>query len=67
MLLWPDGVLQVGGPGPVPDTAVHRGTAVPGKSLGPGAGIMEADDGQVMTVFTVLLSFHHPHSTNRVS
>ena len=35
--------------------------------LGPGAGIMEADDCQVMTVFTVQPSFHHQHSTNRVS
>ena len=33
----------------------------------PGAGIMEADDSQVMTVFTVQPSFHHRHSTNRVS
>ena len=33
----------------------------------PGAGIMKADDRQVTTVFTVLPSFHHPHSTNRVS
>ena len=32
----------------------------------PGAGIMEADDRQV-TVFTVQPSFHHRHSTNRVS
>ena len=33
----------------------------------PGAGIMEADDRQVTTVFTVQPSFHHRHSTNRVS
>ena len=33
----------------------------------PGAGIMEADDRQVTTVFTVQLSFYHRHSTNRVS
>ena len=32
-----------------------------------GAGIMEADDRQVTTVFTVQPSFHHRHSTNRVS
>ena len=33
----------------------------------PGAGIMEADYRQVTTTFTVQPSFHHPHSTNRVS
>ena len=33
----------------------------------PGAGIMEADDRRVTTVFTVQPSFHHRHSTNRVS
>ena len=33
----------------------------------PGAGIMEADDRQVTTVFTVQPPFHHRHSTNRVS
>ena len=33
----------------------------------PGAGIMEADDRQVTTVFTVQQSVHHRHSTNRVS
>ena len=33
----------------------------------PGAGIMEADDRQVTTVFTVQPSFHHRHSTKRVS
>ena len=33
----------------------------------PGAGIMEADDHQVTTVFTVQPSFHHRDSTNRVS
>ena len=32
-----------------------------------GAGIMEADDCQVTTVFTVQPSFHHRHSTDRVS
>ena len=32
-----------------------------------GAGIMEADDHQVTTVFTVQPSFHHRHSTNPVS
>ena len=32
----------------------------------PGAGIMEADDRQMTTVFTVQPSFHHRHSTNRV-
>ena len=31
-----------------------------------GAGIMEADDRQVTTVFTVQPSFHHRQSTNRV-
>ena len=31
------------------------------------AGIMEADDRQVTTVFTVQSSFHHRHSTNPVS
>ena len=34
---------------------------------GPGAGIMEADDHQVTTVFTVQRSFHNRNSTNRVS
>ena len=33
----------------------------------PGAGIMEADDRPVTTVFTVKPSFHHRHSTNWVS
>ena len=33
----------------------------------PVAGIIEADDRQVTTVFTVQPSFHHRHSTNRVS
>ena len=32
-----------------------------------GVGITEADDRQVTTVFTVQPSFHHRHSTNRVS
>ena len=32
-----------------------------------GAGITEADDRQVTTVFTVQASCHHRHSTNRVS
>ena len=32
-----------------------------------GAGIMEADHRQMTTVFTVQPSFHHRHSTNRVS
>ena len=32
-----------------------------------GTSIMEADDRQVTTVFTVQPSFHHRHSTNRVS
>ena len=31
-----------------------------------GAGIMEADDRQVTTVFTAQPSFHHRHTTNRV-
>ena len=33
----------------------------------PGAGVTEVDDRQVTTVFTVQPSFHHRHSTNRVS
>ena len=33
----------------------------------PGAGLMEAEDRQATTVFTVQPSFHHRHSTNRVS
>ena len=33
----------------------------------PGTGIMEADGRQVTTVFTEQPSFHHRHSTNRVS
>ena len=32
-----------------------------------GAGIMEADDRQVTTVFTGQPSFHHRHSTNPIS
>ena len=32
-----------------------------------GAGIMEADNRQVTTVFTVQPSFHHRHYTSRVS
>ena len=32
-----------------------------------GAGIMEANDRQVTTVFTAQPSFHHRHSTNQVS
>ena len=32
-----------------------------------GAGIMEAGDSQVTTIFTVQPSFHPRHSTNRVS
>ena len=34
---------------------------------GARASIMEANNRQVTTVFTVQLSFHHRHSTNRVS
>ena len=34
---------------------------------GPGTGVMEADDRQVTTVFTVQPLFHHRHSTDRVS
>ena len=30
-----------------------------------GTGIMEADDHQVTTVFTIQPSFHHRHSTNQ--
>ena len=37
------------------------------RSRKPGAGIMEADDRQVTTNFTVQPSFHHLLSTNRVS
>ena len=33
----------------------------------PGAGIMEIDDRQVKTIFIVQPTFHHRHSTNRVS
>ena len=33
----------------------------------PGTGIMETDDRQVTTVFTVHPSLHHGHTTNRVS
>ena len=32
-----------------------------------GAGIMEADEGQVTTVFTIQPSFHYRYSTNRLS
>ena len=35
--------------------------------LNPGTGIMEADDRQVTTAFTVQLSFRHRCSTNPVS
>ena len=37
------------------------------RESGAVAGIMEADDRQVTTVFTVQSSFHHRHSSNRVS
>ena len=37
------------------------------ESRTPGAGIMEADDRQVTTVFTVQPSFHRRHSTKRAS
>ena len=36
-------------------------------AYGPGAGIMEAADRQVTTVFTVQPSFHNRHSTSRTS
>ena len=39
----------------------------PSVPLSPGAGIKEADDRQVTTVFTVQPSFHHRSSTKRVS
>ena len=51
-------------------TALSGAWSYTGSVLGlgkPGAGIMEADDRQVTTVFTVQPSFHHRHSTNRVS
>ena len=44
-------------------TTTHR----VGLSLLPEAGIMEADDREVITVFTVQPSFHHRHPTNPVS
>ena len=43
----------------------HKGRD--GTERGTGAGIMAADDREVTTVFTVQPSFHHRHSTNRVS
>ena len=47
---------------------LHTVVQVRGLLRRPGAGIMEADDCQNMTtVFTVQPSFHHRHSTNRVS
>ena len=39
----------------------------PKKLSNPGAGIMEADERQMTTVFTVQPSFHHRHSSNPVS
>ena len=48
----------------LPDTCHHKVSARTGW---PGASIMEADDHQVTTVYTVQPSFHHRHSTNRVS
>ena len=55
----------------IPDCAADffPGRVIPSdlKTGTPGAGIMEADDRQVTTVFTVQPSFHHRHSTNRVS
>ena len=49
----------------------HTGGRHPGRvcfcCFRSGAGIIEADDRQVTTVFTVQPSFHHRHSTNRVS
>ena len=38
-----------------------------GETFTPRAGIMETDDHQMTTVFAVQPSFHHRHSTNRVS
>ena len=38
-----------------------------GGAGGGGGGIVEADDRQVTTVFTVQPPFHHRHSTNPVS
>ena len=47
---------------------VHKQSLFVDDKLGkPGAGIMEADHRQVKIVFTVQLSSHHRHSTNRVS
>ena len=43
------------------------GSRIAGSDPPPGAGIMEADDRQVTTVFAVQPSFHRRHSTNRVS
>ena len=48
-------------------TAVSFRTEKPLLQFSPGAGIMEADDRQVTTVFTGQPSFHHRHSTKRVS
>ena len=48
-------------------TSNHYGDQAVVNKERPGAGIMEADDHQVTTVFTVQPSFHHRHSTNRVS
>ena len=44
----------------VTEIHMNRRTARPGmKFTSPGAGIMEADDRQVTTVFTAQPSFHH--------
>ena len=50
-----------------PDQRVQLHVLLRGKPSQPGAGIMEADDRQVTTVFTVQPLFHHRQSTNRVS
>ena len=52
---------------PPPSPLGPSGKATTSTAARPGAGIMEADDRQVTTVFTVQPSFHHRHSTHRVS
>ena len=61
MSVWVDWVTRTHNEVRTPVAGRHR------YRVKPGAGIMEADDRQVTTVFTVQPSFHHRHSTNRVS
>ena len=63
-------IVQCGGACCLPVTWTGLGNSHPVSWcdwIQPGAGVMEADNCQVTTVFTVQPPFHHRHSTNRVS